>query len=55
MPGITFPPIHLVIGREDDIAGIIERLNHPDCRLLTLVGSGGSGKTVWHWPQRNGW
>lgn len=33
------------IGREDELALITERLNDPACRLLTLVGQGGVGKT----------
>ena len=33
------------IGREGMLAEIKERLQDPDCRLLTLVGPGGSGKT----------
>jgi predicted ATPase len=33
------------IGREEELAEITARLAHPDCRLLTLVGSGGIGKT----------
>jgi predicted ATPase/DNA-binding SARP family transcriptional activator len=33
------------IGREDELTTIIEQVNHPECRLLTLVGSGGIGKT----------
>ena len=33
------------IGREDELAAIKARLKDPDCRLLTLVGPGGSGKT----------
>jgi predicted ATPase/DNA-binding CsgD family transcriptional regulator/tetratricopeptide (TPR) repeat protein len=33
------------IGREDEIAEIVALLDNPACRLLTLVGPGGSGKT----------
>ena len=33
------------VGREAMLAEIGERLGDPSCRLLTLVGSGGSGKT----------
>jgi DNA-binding SARP family transcriptional activator/predicted ATPase len=33
------------IGRERELAEIAERLADPGCRLLTLVGPGGSGKT----------
>jgi predicted ATPase len=33
------------VGREAMLAEIADRLQHPDCRLLTLVGPGGSGKT----------
>lgn len=33
------------IGRDEDIAAIISRLGDPNCRLLTLVGPGGIGKT----------
>ncbi len=38
------PPIPL-IGREKERDEIIARLHAPDCRLLTLIGPGGSGKT----------
>ncbi len=33
------------IGRETELAEIAKRLQNPDCRLLTLVGPGGIGKT----------
>jgi len=33
------------VGRRDELADIEARLSEPDCRLLTLVGPGGSGKT----------
>ncbi|MCL4858080.1 MAG: tetratricopeptide repeat protein [Caldilineaceae bacterium] len=41
------PPQHLTpfIGREVELAEIRRRLNSPACRLLTLVGPGGIGKT----------
>jgi predicted ATPase/DNA-binding CsgD family transcriptional regulator len=33
------------VGRETDLAEIVALLAAPDCRLLTLLGPGGSGKT----------
>lgn len=33
------------IGRESELSQITDRLNDPACRLLTLVGPGGIGKT----------
>lgn len=33
------------VGREDEIARICNRLASPDCRLLTITGPGGVGKT----------
>ncbi|MHB8626709.1 MAG: helix-turn-helix domain-containing protein [Aggregatilineales bacterium] len=35
----------LFIGRTDELAQIAQRLADPNCRLLTLVGAGGIGKT----------
>ncbi len=34
-----------LVGRETELAEIVTRLQDPACRLLTLVGPGGSGKT----------
>ncbi|MEJ2560466.1 MAG: protein kinase [Anaerolineae bacterium] len=46
-PKVGNLPVSLTpfVGREAELAGIQERLKDPDCRLLTLVGLGGSGKT----------
>jgi predicted ATPase/DNA-binding CsgD family transcriptional regulator/Tfp pilus assembly protein PilF len=41
LPQYTTP----LIGREAEIIDIGDRLNNPRCRLLTLVGPGGIGKT----------
>ncbi len=41
LPGSLTP----FVGREAELAGINERLQDSTCRLLTLVGAGGSGKT----------
>jgi predicted ATPase/DNA-binding SARP family transcriptional activator len=38
-------PLTPFIGRRDELAQIREQLNSVSCRLLTLVGPGGSGKT----------
>jgi transcriptional regulator with XRE-family HTH domain len=40
-------PVQLTrfIGREDALTQISKRLNSPECRLLTLTGTGGIGKT----------
>jgi DNA-binding SARP family transcriptional activator len=35
-----------VVGRDDEIAGLVERLADPDVRLVTLLGPGGIGKTT---------
>ncbi len=37
--------INSFIGRKTEMAQVIDRLQNPSCRLLTLVGPGGVGKT----------
>lgn len=44
MLNMTFAPTPF-IGRDDELAEIDRVLNDPSCRLLTLVGPGGIGKT----------
>jgi predicted ATPase/DNA-binding SARP family transcriptional activator len=39
------PPLTSLIGREGDLQQLAERLATPNCRLLTLTGLGGIGKT----------
>lgn len=39
------PQLTPFIGREDELADIAQRLTDPSCRLLTLVGPGGIGKS----------
>jgi class 3 adenylate cyclase len=34
-----------LIGREKEVSEVCERLSHPEVRLLTLTGAGGTGKT----------
>lgn len=38
-------PLTTFVGRETEVARITARLHNPECRLLTLIGTGGSGKT----------
>lgn len=38
-------PATTFIGRESELADVTERLRDPTCRLLSIVGSGGVGKT----------
>ena len=49
---VTLSPLHNLppqstpfIGRGGEVAQIAQLLSNPDCRLLTLLGSGGIGKT----------
>lgn len=49
----TTPPPHInlplqptpFIGRQEEMAAILAQIDDPDCRILTLVGPGGIGKT----------
>jgi DNA-binding SARP family transcriptional activator len=46
IPARNLPaPLTPLVGRETELAEIAARLGNPACRLLTLVGPGGSGKT----------
>jgi predicted ATPase/DNA-binding NarL/FixJ family response regulator len=46
-PGLSQPPLQSTpfIGRNEEIASIRNLLENPACRLVTLVGPGGIGKT----------
>ncbi len=53
-------PVTSLVGRDGDVAAILERLGEPECRVLTLTGPGGIGKSrlaieVAHrWDDANG-
>ncbi|MEZ4678472.1 MAG: BTAD domain-containing putative transcriptional regulator [Caldilineaceae bacterium] len=44
MPTLPVPPTPL-IGRERELAELGELISNPQCRLITLTGTGGMGKT----------
>jgi predicted ATPase len=44
-PQHNLPPDSGFVGRQRELVDLIRRLTDPDCRLLTLVGPGGIGKT----------
>lgn len=41
----NLPPTSGFVGRQRELADLLRRLTDPDCRLLTLLGPGGIGKT----------
>jgi DNA-binding SARP family transcriptional activator/predicted ATPase/Tfp pilus assembly protein PilF len=41
----NLPPLTTFIGREQELSHLLAQLQQPDCRLLTLIGPGGIGKT----------
>jgi predicted ATPase/DNA-binding SARP family transcriptional activator/DNA-binding CsgD family transcriptional regulator len=41
----SLPPLAGFVGRQRELADLLRRLTDPDCRLLTLLGPGGIGKT----------
>lgn len=44
-PRHNLPPTSGFVGRQRELVDLIRRLTDPDCRLLTLIGPGGIGKT----------
>ena len=46
LPGDRLPvPATPFVGRSEELADLLQRLHNPACRLLSLVGPGGIGKT----------
>jgi predicted ATPase/transcriptional regulator with XRE-family HTH domain len=46
LSGVSLPcPLTGVVGRDDDVATVVQWLGEPGARLITLVGPGGVGKT----------
>jgi predicted ATPase/DNA-binding SARP family transcriptional activator len=45
IPNNLLPPPTPFVGRQEELAAIVQRLVDPACRLLTLAGPGGIGKT----------
>lgn len=42
---VTPPPLTSFVGRRRELETLVQQVNDPACRLLTLVGPGGAGKT----------
>jgi predicted ATPase/DNA-binding SARP family transcriptional activator len=45
VPTYNFPLATPLFGRQVELEGLASRLTNPDCRLVTLTGPGGIGKT----------
>lgn len=45
IPNNLAAPLSPIVGREDDLIRILGHLQNAACRLLTLIGIGGTGKT----------
>jgi predicted ATPase len=43
--GTTLPHVGAFVGRQRELTDLVRRLTDPACRLLTVVGPGGVGKT----------
>jgi predicted ATPase/DNA-binding SARP family transcriptional activator/uncharacterized protein HemY len=44
-PNNLLAPVQPFIGRTVELTQVLQRIDNPDCRLLSLVGPGGIGKT----------